>query len=316
MKPTTLFFALIAAAGAAASIYLGSELAATRRQVTQLEQGRAADAARIQLLESERHQPTTAPAIATRNLAASSAASTPSAGVLPPSTEPAGPANTPPAPRMRRDAIDQTPEGQNMRRLQSEVRLRRMYADMPGTLGLNANQADKLYNLLADSQVSLRDELRAHEGEPESRRSIQDAARAQRDAAIESLLGPDKAAQFQSFEKSMPARMQVSRIGDSMAAANVPLSEAQRNSLIAAVMTEREASPPPEQADSGATDDADYQARFLDWQADFSSRVQARVEPLLTADQVAQYRQAVTVQNARRAEARARAERSRQQVTR
>src|SRR4051812_11612840 len=98
MKPTILFFALIAAAGAAASIYLGSELAAARRQVAQLEQARAADAARIQRLESERRQRTTAPATATRNLAASSAVSTPSAGV-PPSTEPARPANTPPAPR-------------------------------------------------------------------------------------------------------------------------------------------------------------------------------------------------------------------------
>lgn len=314
MKLTTLGPAIIAAACAAASIYLGSELTATRARLAQLEQARAADAARIRQLEEDRRQAAAAATLAPRNFTASSAVSPPPSGA--PSAEPLRPGNTPPAPRTKRDAIDDTPEGQNMRRLQSEVRLRRMYADMPATLGLNANQADKLYNLLADSQVSLRDEMRAHDGEPDSRRAIQDAARAQRNGAIENLLGPEKAAEFQSFEKSMPARMQVSRIGDSMAAANVPLSDAQRNSLIAAVMTERDVSPPPERQESGGPDDADYQARFLDWQADFSNRVQARVEPLLTADQVAQYREAVTVQNARRAEARARAERGRQSATR
>ncbi len=312
MKLTTLVPAIIAAACAAASIYLGSELADSRAQVTQLEQARAADAERIRQLEEARRQVAMAPAFEARNLGASSAVTPTPAGA--PAAEPAKPGGTSTAPRTRRDAIDETPEGQNMRRLQSEVRLRRTYADMPAALGLNANQADKLFNLLADSQVSMRDEMRAQEGGSD-RRSIQDAARAQRDAAIEDLLGPQKAAEFQSFEKSLPARMQVNRIGESMAAANVPLSEAQRNSLIAAVMTEREANPPPERPQDGGQD-ADYQARFPDWQADFSTRVQARAEPLLTADQVAQYREATTVQNARRAEARARAERGRQSATR
>jgi hypothetical protein len=165
-------------------------------------------------------------------------------------------------------------------------------------------QADKLFNLLADSQVSMRDEMRAREDDPGSRDDVRDAARQQRDAAIENLLGPAKAAEFQSFEKSIPARMQVNRIGESMEAANVPLSDAQRTSLIAAVMVERDASPPPERSQASGAEEPDYQARFLDWQADLSSRVQARVEPLLTAAQVTQYREAIEVQNARRAQAR------------
>jgi hypothetical protein len=160
--------------------------------------------------------------------------------------------------------------------------------------------------------VTLRDEMRAQEGDAD-RQNIRDTARQQRDAAIETLLGPEKAAEFQSFEKSIPARMQVNRIGESLEAANVPLSEAQRNSMIAAVMVEREAVPAPV---GGGRDDPEYLARFLDWQADYSARVQARVEPLLTAAQVTQYREAVEVQNGRRAQQRARAERGRQSVTR
>ena len=60
-----------------------------------------------------------------------------------------------------------------------------------------------------------------------------------------------------------------------------------------------------EPAAPGAVD-ADYQAKFLDWQADYSARVQARVDPLLTPQQQAAYREQVELQNARRANQRAR----------
>jgi hypothetical protein len=191
-----------------------------------------------------------------------------------------------------------------MRRTQQEIRLRRTYADMPAVLGLDADQADKLFNLLADSRVNTYDDARAYEGDAAGRQAIEAAARQQRDAAIDALLGPDKAAGFLAFEKSIPARMQVNRIGENMAAANVPLSDAQRDSLIAAVALEQEAFPRPERPADGAGD-ADYNVRLLDWQAEYSRRVQARIEPLLDSRQLAQYREALQVQNARRANRRA-----------
>jgi hypothetical protein len=95
-----------------------------------------------------------------------------------------------------------------------------------------------------------------------------------------------------------------------MAAANVPLSDSQRNSLIAAVASEQEAFPRPERPGDGGGD-AEYNTRFLDWQAEYSRRVQARIEPLLNAQQIAQYREALQVQNARRANRRANIEQRR-----
>ena len=74
--------------------------------------------------------------------------------------------------------------------------------------------------------------------------------------------------------------------------------------------SEQEAFPRPERPADGRGE-ADYDARFLDWQAEYSRRVQARVEPLLNSQQVAQYRAAVEVQNARRANQRASAEQRR-----
>jgi hypothetical protein len=191
-----------------------------------------------------------------------------------------------------------TPAEQNVRRINQEVRLRRRYSGMPEELGLDAAQSGN--------------DDRAHQYDPFGRQALEDANKAQRDAAIEALLGPDKAAQFQDFEKSIPARMQVNRIGEGMAAASVPLSDAQRQSMVAAVAAEQDAGPPPQRPATGGYD-PEYEMKFLDWQADYSKRVQARVEPLLTSEQVARYRDAVEVQNNRRADARARAERRRNQ---
>ncbi|HET7811693.1 MAG TPA: hypothetical protein VFL16_14070 [Steroidobacteraceae bacterium] len=314
MKTTTLVLGVIAAGTAAASIYLGAQLTAANDQLVAEQSARARAEALNRTLEADRDAllaelesagvstpaatPAGPPAVAA-NGQKSAAASMPGVDVPTPGAE-------------RRDKGASTPAEQNVRRINQEVRLRRRYAGMPEELGLDAAQADKLYNLLADYQAKAGEDSRAYQYDSFGRQAVNDANKAQRDADIEALLGPDKAAQFQDFEKSIPARMQVNRIGEGMAAANVPLSEAQRKSLIAAVASEQESGPPP-QHPAGSGYDPGYEMKFLDWQADYSKRVQARIEPLLSSEQLARYRDAVEVQNTRRADARARAERRRSQ---
>jgi hypothetical protein len=309
MRNTTLVLAAFTVTFAAASIYLGVQLGDARDQLALAEQGRAADQARILQLEAE-----------FQGLEAA-LASAEDAGVAPPGPPPPALANqqetakppppgtpAPPPPSVeRRGNTDDTPAARNNRRLQQEIRLRRRYAEMPEALGLDNAQADKLYDLLAEYRMAETEDGRTYQGDRLGRQSVEDATRQQRDAAIEALLGPDKAAEFQSFEKSIPARMQVNRIGESMAAASVPLSVDQRKTLTAAVMKEQEARPPPERAADGSRD-ADYEMRFLEWQADYSSRVQASITPLLSSEQARLYRETVQVQNARREERRSRAE--------
>jgi len=310
MKTTTLVLGAVAAGTAAASIYLGIQLTAAHEDLAREGAARALDAVRIRELEAER---------------SSLQAALENAGVPAPDASPGSPPPTvasnqkgaasvmpggQPPPASERAEGAKTPAEQNVRRINQEVRLRRRYSGMPEELGLEAAQADKLFNLLADYQARSANDDRAYQYDPFGRQALEDASRAQRDADIEALLGPDKAAEFQDFEKSIPARMQVNRIGESMAAANVPLSDTQRKSLIAAMVAEQAAGPPPKRPDSNGYD-AEYETKFLDWQTDYAQRMQARVEPLLTSEQVARYRDAVEVQNSRRAEARARAERNR-----
>jgi hypothetical protein len=308
MRNTTLVLGAFTATFAAASVYLGLQLGAARDELAVMEQRRATDQARIQQLEAEFQ----ALEAVLASIEDPGAAPVPPPPALANSREVA---KAPPAPGMpapapaaqRRSNIEDTPAAQNNRRLQQEIRLRRRYAEMPEALGLEAAQADKLYDLLAEYRIAEYEEGRPYEGDRLGRQSVENATRRERDAAIEALLGPDKAAEFQSFEKSIPARMQVNRIGESMAAASVPLSEAQRKSLTAAVMKEQEVNPPPERATDG-TRDPDYEIRFLEWQAGYSSRVQASITPLLSSEQARLYRETVQVQDARREERRARAD--------
>lgn len=308
MKNSTIILGAMALAFTGSSIYLGGQLSDAHGELDQAGQARIADEARIRQLEAE-----------VRSLQGASrrVASVPPAPSGPPPSllnerKPEGPpppgSDAPRPPPGDRPNLNDTPAAQSNRRQNQEVRLRRMYAGMSEELGLDANQADKLFNLLADSRVTTFDDMRAYDGDPVGRQAIQDAARAQRDAEINALLGPDKAAEFHTFEKSIPARMQVNRIGENLAASNLPLSAEQRSSMVAAVFAEQQARPQPERVPNPTPE---YEARFLDWQAQYSRRVQALVEPLLTAEQVTQYRQAVEVQNSRRAEQRARVERRR-----
>jgi len=311
VKNSTLVLGAFAGTFAAAAIYLGLQLGETREQLAREEQARSAAQVRIagldddlrrlqaELADLESEGPADSPPPAARPALANQQqpASTMRPEVVPPSA----------ARNRGRGNLDDSPAARNAMRLQQEVRLRRRYADLPAELGLDATQADRLFNLLADHQQAEANDTRAYEGDRLGRQAIEAAARRKRDAEIEALLGPDKAAEFQSFEQSIPARMQVSRIGESMAAANVPLSETQRKSMITAVAGELKSGPPPERFKDGRQD-PDYEARFLDWQADYSRRVQASVAPMLNAEQARHYLEAVQVQNARRAERRERAE--------
>jgi len=313
MRTSTLVLGVIAAGAAAASIYLGVQLNEAYDDLAHEGAERALATARIRELEAERSSlqaaladagvaaPDPVPANATPPVVASNQKNAAS-----PTTDGSP---SPPAKSNREDRPG-TPAEQNVRRINQEVRLRRRYNGMPEELGLDAAQADKLFDLLANYQASSANDDRAYQYDPLGRQALEDATRAQRDADIEALLGPDKAAEFQSFEKSIPARMQVGRIGENMAAANVPLSDTQRKSLISAVVAEQDAGPPPKRPENNGYD-AEYEMKFLDWQADYSKRVQARIEPLLTSEQVARYRDAIEVQNSRRSDARARAERNR-----
>jgi hypothetical protein len=299
MKTATLSLLAATAVFAGTSIYLAVELGKTRDELAAATQTPAPDVRAIPdpLPFDEADSP---PAVL---------ADTPDAAA-PPALPPGAP---PPANRTFNGRSEQrgpdvlnSAAAQRQRRLGEETRLRQLFSDMPGELGLDKTTSDRLFDLLADSQSESANNQRRYADDPLGRQSVTDAARQERDAALDALLGPDKAAEFLSFEKSIGARMQVGRIDAQMTAADIPLRDDQRNAMIVELAAEQAARPMPQR--DPAVSDADYRASFLKWQDEYSRRVQERVEPLLTPEQRARYREAVEVQNARRAAQRARAE--------
>ena len=309
MKNATLSLLAVTAVFAGTSIYLAVELGETRDALAAETLARAALEMRIRQPEAQSF----------RELTAAQAVRQPgpmlgSAPPPPPPISDAAPAANRPAgfKNDERAAIDvKSAAMQRQRRLMQEAQLRQRYADMPHELGLEKAQADKLFDLLADSQVADANGRRTYAEDPIGSRSLAEAARQERDASITALLGPDKAAEFLTFEKSIGARMQVGRIDAQMTAADIPLRDDQRKAMIVELAAEQAEHPAPERDPAAPGSDSDYQTRFLDWQAEYSKRAQARVEPLLTAEQLARYREAVQVQDARRAQQRARAEQRR-----
>ncbi|MEO8061215.1 MAG: hypothetical protein ABI821_00565 [Pseudomonadota bacterium] len=300
MKTTTLSLLAATAVFAGASIYLAVELGRTRDELAAATQPRAAPDTRVGQPEAnDFHEMNAAQPVP--------AASPPGALAPPPEGPP--PVNQAINGRGERRAESNdvnTAAAQRQRRLQQETRLRQLYSDMPRDLGLDKAQADKLFDLLADSRETAANNRRAYADDPLGRQALADAARRERDAAIDALLGPGKAAEFLTYEKSIGARMQVGRIDAQMTAADIPLGEDQRNAMIVELAAEQAARPMPERDPSDS--DADYQARYREWQAEYSRRAQERIEPLLTSEQRSRYREAIEVQNARRAAQRARAE--------
>lgn len=295
MKLATLTLLGTTAVFAGTSIYLSLELAKARDALAE-SAARVAPAPRAEF-EPPPHVATESPELATDVIPATAQAP------MPATPSNAAPPESPASGRNR--FANLTPAEQRQRRIGQETRLRDRFSDMPRELGLDVATADRLFDLLADSQIAMQDSARAYPGDPAAAQVLADSLRRERDAGINALLGPDKAADFLAYEKSIPARMQVGRIEADLTASDVPLRDDQRQAMIAALVEIQEKYPQPERPAGSSARDS--QLKFLDWQAEYSKQVQARVEPLLTSGQRARYREAVELQNSRRAGARARA---------
>jgi hypothetical protein len=125
-----------------------------------------------------------------------------------------------------------------------------MPLDYPGLieeLGLSAEQAGRLFDLLAEIQLQKRaanapivlgqaPDVAALQQMAEARQAIQ----RQRDASIAAGFGGGVLEKFQRYETERGARNRVDSLGRNLAAAGFPLEEAQRRPLIEAYAAEEQ----------------------------------------------------------------------------
>lgn len=284
MKPSTLGLFIAAAAFGASTIYLTLQLREERAQADEV--AAQMQALQTRIAELERLKAEVLPLQPGEpdddaELVAQSA--------MPPAPLPVAPQaeEDPPerAARPNRPPPAQSEAARNVLRMNMRAGNRRLYEDVEERLGLTKEQATQLIELLTDQQLARMDQFRR--GGQGPGRGMQPSP--QDLAAISSVIGADRMALFQDYQKTLPARQEVQTITRQLEGADLALSEDQRDRMIAALTEERERVPAPVFDES--TSREDYAASMEEWQKDYRERSASRARGILDSKQYKSYDQ-------------------------
>lgn len=138
----------------------------------------------------------------------------------------------------------QDPEYRALRRQQHKMGLLRMYSDLGKSLNLPSDEVDKLLDLLAEHQLnSMPPFIPPGADQPDADRSewarrMQESQR-KKEADIRALLGDTKYPEWQDYQSSMGARMQVRNLRSILEESSEPLREDQYLPLVTAIADEQ-----------------------------------------------------------------------------
>ncbi len=193
------------------------------------------------------------------------------------------------------------PEMKKVMRTQQSMGIRMMYGDLGKELGLSTAAADQLLELIADRQMAATEKAMASmdgaEKDPAKlAQAGQDAQQVvtEYEAKLKAMLGPEKLAQLNDYERTLGDRMAMQQYAGSFAAASLPLDDPQRAGLLQ-IMKEERLKVPAGPLDAGSKDVAasmkamqngDALEKSLETQRQLQQRVYARAHTVLTPDQM------------------------------
>lgn len=181
---------------------------------------------------------------------------------------------------------------------QSSFAMRQFYTDFIKTNHLTPEEADRFYKALGDRQMALMDSTAEILGDKDGQAA--DSAKpadpkAKKEAAeqpLAEILGPQRFAQFQEYEKTLPDRMQINQLNQQLSASGAPLQPFQTDGLMRIIADERTKQPSPFAANDPAAlsrtasmSDADLDD-FTASQQQLNERVRARAASLLNPQQM------------------------------
>lgn len=207
----------------------------------------------------------------------------------------------------------QDPESRALWRAQQKMSMTQMYSDLGATLNLQADELDKLLDLLAEHQVQSMQDMRSFAqaaGTPDANsqtdwgRRMTEGQR-KRDADIAALLGDAKYQEWKDYQGSMGARMQVRQLRSVLESSPEPLRADQLQPLVTAIADEqrRQASDMrnevPGAHDQGAASESERMASFersLERTAQYNQRVRDAAAQYLSSQQLASFDQMLSRQ--------------------
>jgi uncharacterized protein YbaA (DUF1428 family) len=190
------------------------------------------------------------------------------------------------------------PAMREMMREQQKAMINMMYGGLFKDLNLSPEEKDKLKELLTDAQMKNIEAAQGLFGGKEgvtedATKQIADSKK-QTDAEIKALLGDERFAHYQEYQKNVGERMQIDQFKNQLAGANMPMDDAQAAQLMQIMKDAKAASPAPISDDQTKMPNKDsFTAENLEkqlaWMDDYNRRVLERAAQVLTPDQFKQY---------------------------
>jgi hypothetical protein len=193
------------------------------------------------------------------------------------------------------------PKMKEMMRAQQATGVNMMYGSLAKELGLSPDEAKQVLALLAERQGELTAKgMKAFDKGAVDAQALAEtgketeAARAAYDEQLKNVLGADKFAKFQEYERTIGERFALDQVQRQLAAGGTPLEEKQTQGLLEIMKQERQQTPPTpfDAANRGGA--AQAQAMQSDeavngWiktQEDYNRRVLTRARTVLSPDQI------------------------------
>jgi hypothetical protein len=182
------------------------------------------------------------------------------------------------------------PATRDAMRRQQAAAMHRRYPDLADALGLSRESADRFIELQVDRQMRKIDEslqFAAATGERSSAEMKEAGSRfaaAQRDSdeALAAQFGPDVAQRWKTYQQGLGARMELRSLQLELVDAGMALTPAQRDALVAAMVSEQQAGGPA--GSKGLT----AEARMAQSEASYR-RLQDTARTVLSANQFARF---------------------------
>ena len=192
------------------------------------------------------------------------------------------------------------PAMREMMREQQKVAINMMYSGLFKDLKLSPDEKDKLKTLLTDSQMRNIENAQGifgekKEGADEDVQKLTADSKKQTDADIKALLGGERFAQYEDYQKNIGERMQLDQFKTRLETENLALQDQQSAQLLQIMKEEKAAVPPVIPTDNTEMPRKELMtAENLDkqmaWMEDYNRRVSDRVGQVLTPEQMKQYK--------------------------
>lgn len=192
------------------------------------------------------------------------------------------------------------PSMREMMREQQKAAINMMYAGLFKELNLTPEETEQFKALLTEVQMRNIENAQGLFGTGDKAASTADTAkqvaeaRKQTDADIRALLGDERFAIYEDYQKNMGERMQLDQFRNQLATESAPMGDSQAMQLMQIMKEEKAAVPPIIPTDQAQLPRKEMFTtenfeRQLQWMEDYNRRVLARAQTVLTPEQFRQY---------------------------